>query len=147
MKYPTCVTQTLRGRTAGTNSSQSQAVGPLVKLNATVCASLYQHAKRSPVHHHSAPREFLGSHEWLAFRYTQLKAADFTCRSCGRSPLCHGVVLNVHHVEPLWTRFELRLAPTNVVVHCEECRRGRHGGRRFRYSDGNQQLPLPLMGP
>jgi hypothetical protein len=147
MSYPTCVTETLRERTAATYRSQSRAVGLRVKLDATVSASLDQPAKRSPVHHHSTPREFLESRECLAFRYAQLKAADFTCRSCERSPVYHGVVRYVHHVRPLWTHFELRLVPSNVVVHCEECHRGRIGGRRFTYSDANQQLLLPPLGP
>jgi hypothetical protein len=147
MSYPICVTETPRERTAATNRSKSQAVDLLLKHDAAVSASPDQPAQRSRVPDHSSPREFLESHEWLAFRYAQLRAADFTCRSCGRSPVYHGVVLYVHHVKPLWTRFELRLDPSNVVVRCEECRRGRHGGRRFTYSDANQQLLLPLLGP
>ncbi len=107
----------------------------------TVSAALDRHGLRKA--HPSNPREFLRSPEWLAFRFARLRAADFTCRSCGRSPPYHGVVLNVHHIRPLWTHLELRLDPRNVVVYCEECHRGWHGGRRFTYNDANQQLPLP----
>lgn len=69
---------------------------------------------------------FYDSIEWRRFRYDILKDRGRICECCGATNKT--AVIMVDHIKPLRDYWELRFAPDNMQVLCEDCNRGK--GRR-----------------
>jgi hypothetical protein len=69
-------------------------------------------------------RLFLTSIEWKQVRYAILLRDKGTCQACGESR-ANGARLNVDHIKPLHSNWELRLDPENLQVLCSKCNAGK----------------------
>lgn len=63
---------------------------------------------------------------WKKKRYEILKRYGARCMCCGISAK-DGAVINVDHIKPLKTHWELRLVEENLQVLCASCNRGKGG--------------------
>lgn len=69
-------------------------------------------------------QKFYKSYEWARARYEALKKNDGRCELCGRGKP-EGATLNVDHIKPLKTHWELRCDQDNLQVLCGSCNKGK----------------------
>ena len=69
-------------------------------------------------------KAFYRSYEWRKLRLEIIKRDGPYCLCCGQG-VEHGVVLNVDHIKPLKSNWELRLDPDNLQVLCNQCNHGK----------------------
>jgi len=67
---------------------------------------------------------FYSTREWRAARYEALVRHGARCQACGATP-ADGVRINVDHIKPLKTHWDLRLDPENLQVLCGSCNAGK----------------------
>lgn len=94
--------------------------------------------------------QFYHSPQWLRARFEALKRAGFRCECSGhrpgeRLPSGRRCVLEVHHVETLWKRWDLRTTQTNLRVLCQDCHSGVHGRLLSVPRGGYAQMQFDFM--
>ncbi len=72
-----------------------------------------------------AKKSFYSTAEWKRVRYEVLRDCGARCQCCGKNPREHGITLNVDHIKPLRTHWELRLEKSNLQVLCSDCNWGK----------------------
>lgn len=96
----------------------------------SICGKIHsgECPKKKDTHRNTKERQFRRSSEWRKCREKILERDKYCCQIC----LAKGIInssksLHVHHIRPLYSNWELRTDPSNLLSLCEDCHMKCHG--------------------
>ena len=85
-------------------------------------------------------RQFYSSLAWKRLRYRVLQERGLKCECCGATKDDARLVMNVDHIKPIKTHWNLRLEMDNLQVLCSDCNRGKGSADQTDWRETNSKI-------